>query len=315
MSKIFQSQLATKLKMHQWALVGAATIATRDICEDLLESFLAALYTSAQNLHDIYVNELHDYKTAALHAVTGFEAVLKMVHYIFDGEKIDESRMQGSAKSILFSLGTLIGVRKGGSVVEVKSMRPLVMAEIAPTTATSSSATTVPASSTPNVVCCHWHYVAPKLLVDRIREQFGINLPTYLCHPRPDKTVAADEALETVRRAGLTDAVLSEIRTVAHGVNRLPPQLAASVLAKFQQEHQSRKIYFMIPTSTRDPQTGSFSLVLMGSTSDDRPIRLASISVVKSRGGSGDSSNSGIKSHQPYVQCAQEYLRSPPSLR
>jgi dsRNA-specific ribonuclease len=246
------ASLATKLKMHEWMLLGAATSAARDhgaatlsMREDAFEAFIAALSQAAAGLHMARIGEKR-YADAAVRAVNGFEAIRMLVDWIYDGMGIDPKKGEDAAKSILNDFSTVFGLRNKGLFFD----------------------------SPPEGTVNPKHSVhARRELVDALRVNGIDNFPLVLAKDLPTKTEAADAALAAVEAAGATRDWISNIREVSRGAARLPEPLRSQVIEKARAKFNVTKVFAEIPDRTRQAD-GSYTLVLMGATAGDVRVTL-----------------------------------------
>lgn len=253
MSKESQADLATRLKMHEWILLGAQSAARRDAAvttsmkEDVFESFFSSLYSVATQLHQNRLRS-RQYEDAALNAVHGAEAARVLIDFIFDGVGIDPERGKDAAKSILIEVPKMYGLRRYGITFDPPSDGPVGAK----------------------------HSVTISRALQTVLADVGFpGIPLVLAKDYPDKTSAAVAALKTLAEHGLDEQAMQDQKEITGIAKMRPEGLRDAVIAKARAMGFPKQL-FEIPERSKQPD-GTMLLVLIGVNDRDQRTTLASV--------------------------------------
>jgi dsRNA-specific ribonuclease len=254
LSKRFQSQISTDLKMHQWVLLGESEAADREaastpsVREDVLEAFFAALSGVADRVHADYVKE-GNFEKAVVSAPCGSEIARRMVDFMFDHYGLKPEMMKDAPQTILNNVGTLFGLRKYGISFLPKGKSRLVGPR-------------------------PYSVVIPEQLRAALASEGIIVDGDLLSSPEGHATraEAAEAALEKLQEAGMTEDWMHSYRerTRFGGIDpKIVEEAMAIVRRRFQRtERDFVKPMFKIPSKSIQ-EDGLLSVIFVISDSND----------------------------------------------
>lgn len=252
MSKPQQAELATRMKIDQWILLGAQSAARREstvtvsMKEDVLEAFFSSLYFVATQLHQDKLRA-RQYEEAALRAVSGVEAARILIDFIYDGIGLDPERGKDAAKTILVEIPKMYGLRGHGITFD-------------PPTDGKAGAK---------------HSVTISRILQRVLSDVGFkDIPLVLAKDFPDKNSAAEAALATLAKHGLNEQAIQDQKEITNIAKLTPESLRDAVIAKARRLGFPKQL-FEIPERSKEPD-GTMLVVLIGVNERDQRFTLAS---------------------------------------